>query len=183
MLSKKAKQFVTDIQKEHGKDQEISSLYLIARGLGFSTDIFPAGYDELLDEFPLKNIFSDDEVKNDFLERYISLFPKGEVTSHDGKFKWRVRDSKVTVGKRMNVFLKSWRQRFQDEYHNLSKDEKEELILKATEAYLAERKRDGWVNTKKSVKFIYDDNGSLLETWINKTLEQGSQQKHREFVI
>lgn len=183
MLSRKAKTAVAEAQKECGIDQEVGSLYLIARGLGFSTGIFPVGYDEIFDPFPLSSIFSDDEVKNDFLDQYISLYPKGEVTNHDGKFKWRVRDSKVTVGKRMNTFLKSWRQRFPDEYHNIAKEEKEELILKATEAYLAERKRDGWVNTKKSVKFIYDDNGSLLETWINKILEQGSQTKHKEFVI
>jgi hypothetical protein len=46
-----------------------------------------------------------------------------------------------------------------------------EIIIKATKLYLKEQEKNKWAFTKKNVKFIYDENGSMLENYCERIID------------
>lgn len=86
---------------------------------------------------------------NDWLE----LFPKGlnKTLGYD------VHGNKNECHKRMSKFRK-------DNFELYNKD----IIMKATKLYLNEREKEKWQFCKKNVKFIYDENGSMLENYCDR---------------
>lgn len=91
----------------------------------------------------------------DWLNEWLELFPKGlnKLIGYD------VHGNKNECHKRMSKFRK-------DNYELYNKD----IIIKATKLYLNERQKDKWQFCKKNVKFIYDENGSMLENYCDRII-------------
>lgn len=76
------------------------------------------------------------EEVGDWIQSWVELFPKGVKSG--GKL---LRSDKKSVLKKMEKFVKDYK---------FSK----ELIMRATESYLNEREKDGWMYTKCATYFI-----------------------------
>lgn len=107
----------------------------------------------------------------DWVKDYNNLFPTETMAMAAGTMLgYGPRESLTHVTSRMKTFLKSWPTRFRD--MKAAPAERPEIIMNATRAYTQEREAAGWSFTKKSTKFIYDNNGSELEAWIRKTMHE-----------
>lgn len=84
-----------------------------------------------------------------WIDKWLSLWPTQIINS--GTTTYRVSGNKNEVINRMNRFIKE-----HPEYND-------EIVLKATENYLDQRKKENYKYTKKNTKFIRDIDGSTLE--------------------
>lgn len=91
----------------------------------------------------------------EWLNEWLDLFPKGlnKIIGYD------VHGNKNECHKRMSKFRK-------DNFEIYNKD----IIIKATKLYLNEREKERWQYCKKNVKFIYDENGSMLENYCDRII-------------
>lgn len=91
----------------------------------------------------------------EWLNDWLELFPKGlnKILGYD------VHGNKSECHKRMSKFRK-------DNFELYNKD----IIMKATKLYLNEREKEKWQYCKKNVKFIYDENGSMLENYCDRVV-------------
>ena len=85
-----------------------------------------------------------------WIDKWLSLWPTHSINS--GTTSYRVSGNKNVVIARMNSFLK--------EHPEFT----ENIIMKATENYLDQRKKENYRYTKKNSKFIKDIDGSVLES-------------------
>jgi len=93
---------------------------------------------------------------NGWIDEWLPLFPKGlnKVIGYD------IHGNRSECIKRMSKFRK-------DNYEEFNK----ETIIKATKLYLKEREKERWQFSKKNCKFIYDENGSMLDNYCNRIIE------------
>jgi hypothetical protein len=91
-----------------------------------------------------------------WIDEWLILFPKGlnKIIGYD------VHGNKTECTNRMSKFRR-------DNFEKFNKD----TIIKATKLYLKERERERWQFTKKNVKFIYDENGSMLDNYCERIID------------
>lgn len=92
----------------------------------------------------------------DWIDEWLVLFPKGM----NKKLGYDIHGNKSECINRMSKFRR-------DNFDKYNK----ETIIKATKLYLKEQERNKWAFTKKNVKFIYDENGSMLENYCDKVID------------
>ena len=92
----------------------------------------------------------------DWIDDWLALFPKGfsKILGYD------IHGNKSECLNRMSKFRRD----------NFDKYNSETIIL-ATKLYLKEQERNKWAFTKKNVKFIYDENGSMLENYCERIVD------------
>lgn len=93
----------------------------------------------------------------EWIDDWLALFPKGM----NKKLGYDIHGNKSECINRMSKFRRD----------NFDKYNSETIIL-ATKLYLKEQERNKWAFTKKNVKFIYDENGSMLENYCDKIVEE-----------
>ncbi len=112
----------------------------------------------------------------EWLTEWIEIFPtKGQVEADSGK-RWSY-GPKITgpkVMERMKTFLKNFNSYCPTNKH-LSHDERLDAIFEATVQYVEDQRAKKWEFTKKSIKFIYDTDGSILANYI-----EGKNEKKRK---
>ena len=86
---------------------------------------------------------------NVWIDEWLALFPTDLMSK--GILTYSVSGNKAACITRMKRFLR--------EHKNYDK----EIIMKATQRYLDYQKQKNWQYTKKNSKFIYDNDGSILE--------------------
>jgi hypothetical protein len=103
----------------------------------------------------------------DWYMEWISLWPtKAQVEADSGKvWSYAPKVTGPTGLQRMKKFIKQFN-KYCPTHKRLSLDEQLDKIFQATVEYLEERKRNNWEFTKKSIKFIDDNNGSTLASYI-----------------
>jgi hypothetical protein len=84
----------------------------------------------------------------------------------------------TSVMTRMKAFMKNFRKLFPD----VKPKDRVDLIMRATEAYLKNQEDKDWAFTKKSTKFIQDNNGSTLAEYIDGVIN-GQQQTQSKRTI
>lgn len=91
-----------------------------------------------------------------WIDEWLSLFPKGlnKIIGYD------IHGNRTECINRMSKFRR-------DNFDRFNKD----TIIKATKLYLKERERERWQYSKKNVKFIYDENGSMLDNYCERIIE------------
>lgn len=103
----------------------------------------------------------------EWLTEWIEIFPtKGQVEADSGR-RWSY-GPKITgpkVMERMKTFLKNFNSYCPANKH-LSHDERLDAIFEATVQYVEDQRSKKWEFTKKSIKFIYDTDGSILANYI-----------------
>lgn len=92
----------------------------------------------------------------EWIDKWLALFPKGM----NKKLGYDIHGNKSECLNRMSKFRRD----------NFDKYNSETIIL-ATKLYLKEQERNKWAFTKKNVKFIYDENGSMLENYCDRIVE------------
>jgi hypothetical protein len=92
----------------------------------------------------------------DWIDDWLALFPKGM----NKKLGYDIHGNRAECINRMSKFRR-------DNFDRYNKD----TIIKATKLYLKEQERNKWAFTKKNVKFIYDENGSMLENYCDRIVE------------
>jgi hypothetical protein len=92
----------------------------------------------------------------DWIDEWLTLFPKGMSK----KLGYDIHGNKSECINRMSKFRR-------DNFDKYNK----ETIIKATKLYLKEQERNKWTFTKKNVKFIYDENGSMLENYCDRIVD------------
>ncbi len=92
----------------------------------------------------------------EWIDKWLALFPKGMSK----KLGYDIHGNKSECLNRMSKFR---RDNF-DKYNS-------EIIILATKLYLKEQERNKWAFTKKNVKFIYDENGSMLENYCERIVD------------
>ena len=92
----------------------------------------------------------------EWIDKWLTLFPKGMSK----KLGYDIHGNKSECLNRMSKFR---RDNF-DKYNS-------EIIILATKLYLKEQERNKWAFTKKNVKFIYDENGSMLENYCERIID------------
>lgn len=92
----------------------------------------------------------------EWIDKWLTLFPKGMSK----KLGYDIHGNKSECLNRMSKFR---RDNF-DKYNS-------EIIILATKLYLKEQERNKWAFTKKNVKFIYDENGSMLENYCERIVD------------
>jgi hypothetical protein len=92
----------------------------------------------------------------EWIDNWLALFPKGMSK----KLGYDIHGNKAECINRMSKFR---RDNF-DKYNS-------EIIILATKLYLKEQERNKWAFTKKNVKFIYDENGSMLENYCERIID------------
>lgn len=92
----------------------------------------------------------------EWIDDWLALFPKGM----NKKLGYDIHGNKSECINRMSKFRRD----------NFDKYNSETIIL-ATKLYLKEQERNKWAFTKKNVKFIYDENGSMLENYCDRIVE------------
>lgn len=113
--------------------------------------------------FPVQIDLAPTKITASFIERYRSLWPKQSETG----LPYAVTSPSTIITQRFNNLLKNWDDLFDQEFS-------EELLLDTTRRYLAHQRENNWVMTKKSHKFIWDENGSLLADWVNNKKKPSS---------
>lgn len=98
----------------------------------------------------------------DWIDEWLSLFPKGfsKILGYD------IHGNKSECINRMSKFRR-------DNFDKYNK----EVIIKATKLYLREQEKNKWSFTKKNVKFIYDENGSMLENYCEKIIDRDYEEE------
>lgn len=103
----------------------------------------------------------------DWLTEWIEIWPtKGQVEADSGR-RWSY-GPKVTgpkVMERMKTFLKNFNS-YCPTHKHLTHEERLDAIFDATIRYVEDRRVEKWDYTKKSIKFIYDTDGSILANYI-----------------
>ena len=92
----------------------------------------------------------------DWIDDWLSLFPKGM----NKKLGYDIHGNRAECINRMSKFRR-------DNFDRYNKD----TIIKATKIYLREQEKNKWTFTKKNVKFIYDENGSMLENYCERIID------------
>lgn len=92
----------------------------------------------------------------EWIDDWLALFPKGM----NKKLGYDIHGNKSECINRMSKFRRD----------NFDKYNSETIIL-ATKLYLKEQERNKWAFTKKNVKFIYDENGSMLENYCERIVD------------
>jgi len=92
----------------------------------------------------------------EWIDKWLALFPKGMSK----KLGYDIHGNKSECLNRMSKFRRD----------NFDKYNSETIIL-ATKLYLKEQERNKWAFTKKNVKFIYDENGSMLENYCERIVD------------
>lgn len=92
----------------------------------------------------------------EWIDKWLALFPKGM----NKKLGYDIHGNKSECINRMSKFRRD----------NFDKYNSETIIL-ATKLYLKEQERNKWAFTKKNVKFIYDENGSMLENYCERIVD------------
>lgn len=92
----------------------------------------------------------------EWIDDWLALFPKGMSK----KLGYDIHGNKAECINRMSKFRRD----------NFDKYNSETIIL-ATKLYLKEQERNKWAFTKKNVKFIYDENGSMLENYCERIVD------------
>ena len=93
----------------------------------------------------------------EWIDTWLVLFPKGMSK----KLGYDIHGNKSECLNRMSKFRRD----------NFDKYNSETIIL-ATKLYLKEQERNKWAFTKKNVKFIYDENGSMLENYCERIVDE-----------
>lgn len=91
-----------------------------------------------------------------WIDEWLILFPKGlnKIIGYD------IHGNRTECLNRMIRFRR-------DNFERFNK----ETIIKATKLYLKEKERERWQYSKKNVKFIYDENGSMLDNYCERIIE------------
>lgn len=92
----------------------------------------------------------------EWIDDWLALFPKGM----NKKLGYDIHGNKSECINRMSKFRRD----------NFDKYNSETIIL-ATKLYLKEQERNKWAFTKKNVKFIFDENGSMLENYCERIVD------------
>ena len=92
----------------------------------------------------------------DWIDDWLALFPKGM----NKKLGYDIHGNRAECINRMSKFRR-------DNFDRYNKD----TIIKATKIYLREQEKNKWTFTKKNVKFIYDENGSMLENYCERIID------------
>lgn len=96
--------------------------------------------------------------KDSQLDQWLSLWPTF-VIPQNYRISGNYQDCKYRMEKFIKKYGYSW-----------------DVIMEATKSYLNRQKKNNWNMTKKNVKFIYDNDGSLLaeecEAWLTGDREE-----------
>ena len=94
---------------------------------------------------------------SEWIDDWLLLFPKGmnKIIGYD------IHGNKTECLNRMSKFRKEHFEKYNSE-----------IIIKATKLYLKEQEKNKWAFTKKNVKFIYDENGSMLENYCERIIDE-----------
>lgn len=124
---------------------------------------YKAAYETLL------NFMAVPEEKG-WLKEFNNLFPtEKDVYEVSGKpIAYSPRQSLTHVESRMKIFMKTYMAR---EFKEVAVKDRPEVILAATRLYIEERLAENYAFIKKSNKFINDNDGSVLFTYVKKYLE------------
>lgn len=107
--------------------------------------------------------------ENSWLKDYNNLFPtEKEVFEARGiPIDYSPRQSLTQVTSRMKSFMKRFMAK---EFPEIGPKDRPAAIMEATRLYIADRAADNYKFIKKSTKFIYDNDGSVLLTYLRKYL-------------
>jgi hypothetical protein len=94
------------------------------------------------------------EDDSNWINKWIELWP----TNLSKIIGYSVSGNTMACKTRMNKFIRDFPQ------YSI------EDIFNATKKYLKEQELKGWIYTKKNSKFIYDKDGSFLETYCNSVI-------------
>lgn len=106
--------------------------------------------------FPVQIDAAATKITAAFVAKYRLLWPKQAETG----LPYSVTSPTSIIQQRFNQLLKNWDDLIDQEFN-------EELILDATRRYLGRQRQNNWLMTKKSHKFVWDENGSLIAEFIN----------------
>ena len=143
-------------------DRGIMWLYLTAKQQGIPRFYFPDEYREL-ESCPLTKAFGY-SIPKEWMAQWIRKWPTQSITMLD----YAVSGNTAACTKRMKAFVKEFNSVFDVEY---STDRVLEIIDDATDRYLEQQEERFWEMTKKNSKFIKDINGSVLEEYCRKVIE------------
>ena len=169
------KAVITNLMKK-GIDPQVSSCYLAARFMGadmtFFTQHVPLNYRTLMNKIPL-GVIVGIKVHPSKVKEWALKWPKPVATVHWG---YAVSGNGPDCIKRFSQFFLQINDRFEDieEFQDLDEDSWWKLINDATDRYLEHQETQNWEFTKKNFKFVLDENGSVLETWIRLGIEDGT---------
>lgn len=180
MFSSQVKSLVKKLARWGELSPEIAYTYLYARSNNYPTHYFPINPDdqEKLDEIP-KNAIFNEKLEPDWVKEWIKLWPAPKDTGLD----YSVSGAFPDCRKRFTQFLKQWNERVGDCCDDPPLEDKLDLIESATKAYLKFKEDQGWAYTKKNFKFIIDSNGSELEQWIRRVVQDDVMYHSKSFSL
>lgn len=155
---KSIKQTIVD----SGLDPGLCKLYLYAVKNSISTEFFPPEFEKAFsDDHQEEGEYAFDETRFEaFMVKWLDLWPKKEETG----LEYHISGNGPECRKRMRAFIKNYKQRFGERQKFLYICIR---VYEATKEYLESKKMD-YSFTKKNVKFIQDNDGSVLEQWMIK---------------
>lgn len=117
---------------------------------------------------------------NEWILEWNELWPTpGQIYENYGvTIDYSPKQAITTVITRMKAFMKNFRKLFPD----VKPKDRVRLIMEATEAYLTSQEQKDWAFTKKSTKFIQDNNGSTLAEYIDRIVN-GEKRTQSERVV
>lgn len=154
---------------------------MYARGSGFPTFYFPSEYEDELGFIPVGEILKE-RLDPQWIKDWLKLWPSlGQIRKVNRSLEYSISGNGPDCRKRMVVFVKEFCERLEVEECTLGY--KLDVIWKATEAYLSHLEDTQYKFAKKNVKFIKDTNGSVLEDWCRRIINDEVEAESTTFAI
>lgn len=106
--------------------------------------------------FPHQLDLKTPKISKEFIQRWAAMWPKQKATGLD----YPINSAVPICEARFTQLIKKWNDFVEAEFS-------EDAIILATREYLRKQENNNWAMTKKSHKFIMDENGSMLAQMIN----------------
>lgn len=159
---------IRTLVKKSGLDPGISFTYLFAKANGYPTTYFEYEYDDIFGDIPVSEIINE-KLDPQWVKEWLKLWPTlSQIQRVRRVQEYSISGNAPEVKKRLNEFLKQFCERL--EVDDCSLSYKLDIIWRATEAYLKDLESKNYAFAKKNHKFIKDTNGSVLEDWCRRII-------------